>query len=580
MSDKESQPDSGRPRPERIPRKDAGAGDKRIRPAVQPASQPSETPLRPAAQISASAEPARLQPAACEKDNGSSGHAAVAATGMVEANAVGKADAESRGGSFFFFTAVPSWLTSMILHVVVLLVFAMLTMPIILNERENELIMGNTERDVADLESFLEQPLETMEIDSLDSLDEPVLLDSSEMSEEQAIELPQAMETTPAHVSVQDPLGLNALSPNALLQTQVATNMSALDGRTEESRARMVREGGGTQGSEAAVAKALKWMAEHQLADGGWSLDHTKGLCQGRCKHPGSKAPARAGATGLALLPFLGAGNTHEEGGYKEVVSRGLQFLMRNMQVTGRRGRLVDEGNYYSHGLCTIAFCEAYAMSHDKELMAPAQLLVNETVFAQDPIGGGWRYAPQQPGDTSAVGWQLMALKSAHMAYLDVPRVTIRKTSLFLDSVQKEGGAKYGYQDPGNRRSTTSVGLLCRMYLGWNRDHEPLQRGIAYLTKNGPSKTDIYLNYYATQIMRHYGGEEWERWNEKMRDYLVDTQSLKGHEEGSWMFESGTHHIEAGGRLYCTSLATMILEVYYRHLPLYKDDATEDDFPL
>jgi hypothetical protein len=46
------------------------------------------------------------------------------------------------------------------------------------------------------------------------------------------------------------------------------------------------------------------------------------------------------------------------------------------------------------------------------------------------------------------------------------------------------------------------------------------------------------------------------------------------------MFESGTHHIEAGGRLYCTSLATMILEVYYRHLPLYKDDATEDDFPL
>jgi hypothetical protein len=80
--------------------------------------------------------------------------------------------------------------------------------------------------------------------------------------------------------------------------------------------------------------------------------------------------------------------------------------------------------------------------------------------------------------------------------------------------------------------------------------------------------------------MRHYGGEEWERWNEKMRDYLVDTQSLKGHEEGSWMFESGTHHIEAGGRLYCTSLATMILEVYYRHLPLYKDDATEDDFPL
>lgn len=577
MSERESERDSARPRPVRIPRKDAGAGDKPIRTAARPAVRPpetSETPVRPAAQDSASPEPARVQPTVGAPDVGSSRQAAVAPTAMVEAKAT------SRGGSFFFFTAVPSWLTSMILHVVVLLIFAMLTMPSILEERQDELIIGNTEQDVADLENFLEQPLDPVEIDSLDSLDDPVLLNSSEMFEEQAIELPQAIDTASAQVTVQDPLGLNAFSPNALLQTQVATSTSALDGRTEESRARMVREGGGTKGSEAAVAKALKWMAEHQLADGGWSLDHTKGLCQGRCKHPGSKAPARFGATGLALLPFLGAGNTHEEGNYKEVVARGLQFLMRNMQVIGKRGRLVDEGNYYSHGLCTIAFCEAYAMSRDKELMVPAQLLVNETVFAQDPIGGGWRYEPQQPGDTSAVGWQLMALKSAHMAYLDVPRITIRKTSLFLDAVQQEDGAKYGYQDPGNRRSTTSVGLLCRMYLGWNRDHEPLQRGVAYLAKKGPSKTDVYLNYYATQVMRHYGGEEWEKWNEKMRDYLVETQSLKGHSEGSWMSDSGSHHIEAGGRLYCTSLATMVLEVYYRHLPLYKEDATEDDFPL
>ena len=578
MPDGNSEHDSARPRPVRIPRKDAG-GDQPLRPAAQPVSRPPETPVRTAARVPAAAEPARVQPPAAEVADTGSAEEAAAAT------AVALANGESRGGSFFFFTAVPSWLTSMILHVVVLLVLAMLTMPSILKDRENELIIGNTEREVTDLENFLEQPLDPVDIDSLDSLDDPVLLDSSEMFEEQAIEFPQAMEAVSAPVTVQDPLGLDALSPNALLQTQVATSTSALAGRTEESRARMVREGGGTKGSEAAVARALKWMAEHQLADGGWSLDHTKGLCQGRCKHPGSKAPARFGATGLALLPFLGAGNTHEEGNYKEVVARGLQFLMRNMQVIrgagGRaRGRLVDEGNYYSHGLCAIAFCEAYAMSRDKELMVPAQLLVNETVFAQDPNGGGWRYKAHQPGDTSAVGWQLMALKSAHMAYLEVPRITIQKTSLFLDAVQQDGGAKYGYQDPGNRRSTTSVGLLSRMYLGWKRDHEALQRGVAYLAKKGPSKTDIYLNYYATQIMRHYGGEEWEKWNEKMRDYLVETQSLKGHEEGSWMFESGSHHIEAGGRLYCTSLATMVLEVYYRHLPLYKEDVTEDEFPL
>jgi len=34
----------------------------------------------------------------------------------------------------------------------------------------------------------------------------------------------------------------------------------------------------------------------------------------------------------------------------------------------------------------------------------------------------------------------------------------------------------------------------------------------------------------------------------------------------------------AGGRLYCTSMAAMILEVYYRTLPLYSEQAVKDEF--
>ena len=66
-------------------------------------------------------------------------------------------------------------------------------------------------------------------------------------------------------------------------------------------------------------------------------------------------------------------------------------------------------------------------MTHDKGLMAPAQASINFIVAAQDPVGGGWRYQVKQAGDTSVVGWQLMALKSAHMAYLNVPPETIRE---------------------------------------------------------------------------------------------------------------------------------------------------------
>jgi hypothetical protein len=42
----------------------------------------------------------------------------------------------------------------------------------------------------------------------------------------------------------------------------------------------------------------------------------------------------------------------------------------------------------------------------------------------------------------------------------------------------------------------------------------------------------------------------------------------------------GDHGSERGGRLYCTSMATMILEVYYRHMPIYGKQAATEDFPL
>ena len=38
------------------------------------------------------------------------------------------------------------------------------------------------------------------------------------------------------------------------------------------------------------------------------------------------------------------------------------------------------------------------------------------------------------------------------------------------------------------------------------------------------------------------------------------------------------HGPEAAGRLYSTSLATMILEVYYRHLPIYGQQSVDEEF--
>jgi hypothetical protein len=248
------------------------------------------------------------------------------------------------------------------------------------------------------------------------------------------------------------------------------------------------------------------------------------------------------------------------------------------------QGSTTDRG--YSHPLAAIALCEAYAMTQDPKLREPAQLALNYIAWSQDPVGGGWRYVPRAPGDTSVLGWQLMALKSGHMGYLQVDPKTIQGATRFLDSVQGRGGATYGYTGPGMGQGTTAVGLLCRMYLGWKQDHPALREGVLYLNSRGPSDINMYYNYYATQVMRHYAGDPdsadhamWVRWNTKLRDWLVATQEKNGHPKGSW-FQPADEGSRFGGRLYCTSLATMILEVYYRHMPLYSKQAATDDFPL
>ena len=322
---------------------------------------------------------------------------------------------------------------------------------------------------------------------------------------------------------------------------------------------------GGSGDSERAVERGLRWITAHQLDDGSWNFDHNKSSCRGQCGNPGN-VPSTTGATAIALLPLLGAGYTHAEGEYQDVVRRGLYYLSKRAVLTPY-GADLQEGTMYAQGLATIALCEAYAMTGDMALKGLAQSAIDFIVFAQDKKGGGWRYAPGQPGDTTVTGWQLMALKSGQMARLDVPSPTIFLAQRFLQSVASQGGAKYGYLTNAPRKTTTAVGLLCRMYTGWRPSNPALQRGVLYLSEWGPSEEGLYYDYYATQVMHHWGGQQWERWNLTMRDSLIATQAVAGHEAGSWYF-SGAHG-QSGGRLYCTSMAVMTLEVYYRYMPLY-----------
>ncbi len=378
-----------------------------------------------------------------------------------------------------------------------------------------------------------------------------------------------------------DPTGANLFSLEEIPNLDIKTDFG---GRSAATRDKLLKMFGGTIKSEQAVRNALRWLAARQAADGSWSFDHRRKNDRHRDHQAGSLKNCRIGATALALMTFLGAGETQKHGMYMDRVENGLKYLVghavkvpEGYDLRGRIGpnhNQVPGGNYpmYAHALATIAICEAYAMTRDRRLRPVAQGAIEFIYQTRNQEQGGWRYRPKEAGDLSVSGWMIMALQSGKTARLRVIRTAFTSSTTFLDATQHERGSKYSYTPgQGPRPSTTSIGLLCRMYLGWKNDHPALQNGVSYLSQTGPSPNNMYYNYYATQVMHHAGGATWPKWNLVMRDSLVQTQLKKGPEKGSWNVTDP--HGGSGGRLYQTCLSAMTLEVYYRHLPLYQMQA-------
>ncbi len=509
-----------------------------------------------------------------------SGHAAV--PGEQDAGDEGQFK-YTAGHRSYLGGAAPSWLVSLLVHVGIIVILAAITLDPI--EKVLSILQAGAAKEAEAIEQF---DIQSPELDATETQDEP-LSPTTEISE--VVEMPElATAMLPVLETSVDALDTNRLTesiiPSSMLSSAAMSQMAAsLNSRSSASKSEMLERYGGNAASEKAVAMALKWIADHQASNGGWTFAHSA-ICRNKCDGQGDLATATNAATAMALLPFLGAGQTHMEGQYKETVHRGLAFLINRMKVTSGglpQGSWHEPGGrMYSHGLAAITMCEAYAMTRDPDLLQPAQLSLNYLISAQDPRGGGWRYEPGQAGDTSVVGWCVMALKSGKMGNLVVPERTFRGIESFLDMVSTNNGAYYGYNQPTSkldgRNATIAVGLLCRMYMGWPQEHPGLQEGIAHLSKAGPRKDDLYYSYYGTQVLRHQGGPAWEKWNKKMRDDLVGSQESKGHAAGSWL--SSGRHADKGGRLYATSLATMILEVYYRHMPLYSEKSSADDFEI
>ncbi|HEX5442226.1 MAG TPA: hypothetical protein VFW87_00295 [Pirellulales bacterium] len=340
-------------------------------------------------------------------------------------------------------------------------------------------------------------------------------------------------------------------------------------------KAEIIASHGGSPDTEAAVKAALEWLAAHQDDDGRWDASQHGA---GNERRVGNEnfgkvgTEADTGVTGLALLAFLGNGQTHLEGDYPETVERGLAFLIDVQKSDGSLGGQADRfAMMYCHGMAALALSEAFAMTQDERLREPVHKAIGYTLSAQSETAGGWRYQPGDPWcDTSQLGWQLMALKSAELGGLPIPEKSRQGMLRFLANVSSDGLAKYRPlpREPYTR-SMTAEALVCRQFLGLSRNHPDSNRAGDFVLGElpGTGRANFYYWYYATLGMFQLQDKYWQRWKDALEPTLISRQRGDGELAGSWDPDDiwGSH----GGRVYTTALGALCLEVYYRYLPLY-----------
>lgn len=325
---------------------------------------------------------------------------------------------------------------------------------------------------------------------------------------------------------------------------------------------------GAKKGSEEAVMRGLRWLMKVQNADGSWGA--------------GSK-PYIAAMTGFSVLSFLGHGETPVSAEFGATVQKALDFLVSN--GAKNQGRLsleasITQHGSYAHGIATYALGEYYTMTKDERVIPVLKQAIGIILKGQSS-DGSWRYAYSDAHhpDTSVAGWQIQALKAAHLSDLKIEGVdaAMDKAMVYLKSVQGPKGG-FGYRNKEDRYSLTGVGVLCTYFWKQQKD-KSVKDGIdfiidqsrsAYPVEYQGAKANLYAWYYHTQACLMVGGPAWTTWNRLFQDEIVKNQNPDGSWPPTGGKTDGLNEPEGNGQIYRTNLCILMLEVYYRYMPTTK----------
>ncbi len=257
----------------------------------------------------------------------------------------------------------PPWLVSLVFHLILLLTLALISSPVGTSIGTVMLSIGQSE---------VESPVELVEFSVAET---PVNDDGELLEEAEAVSVFESAELSEVESIMPVEVGVGV---------EVAFDKPMFDGRSGAMKEALLAIYGGTTETQEAVKLGLEWLKRYQTRKGNWSLLGSY--------DDGGVSESDTAATAMALLAFMGDGNTHQNGEYAEVVEAGMKFLVAQQDRQGffaTKGR-DSNSRMYAQAQATIAICELYGMTKDSWLHAKAQLAVNFAIRAslRKVVGG------------------------------------------------------------------------------------------------------------------------------------------------------------------------------------------------
>lgn len=276
--------------------------------------------------------------------------------------------------------------------------------------------------------------------------------------------------------------------------------------------------------------------------------------------------------TALSCLALMSDGNLPGRGAYGSNVTRGLEFVLQNCSESGLISADAANGPMYGHGFALLFLGELYGMTAgggDSELSHRVHQAVLKAVRLTESTQneeGGWRYNPvPNDADISVTITQIMALRSARNAGIEVRKETIDKAVAYVRRCQNaDGGFRYQMDQGQSAWPRSAAGVASLQYAGFY-DDPGVPAGIQYLMENAfPGRLQMrahyfYGHYYAVQCMYLAGGKSWETWWPAVRKELFENQQA----DGSWQDQSV-------GNAYGTAMTLIVLQMPKRYLPIFQ----------